>query len=52
MLKLIIILLVLAALGVLGLVVKGLLWLTLFAAIAFLIGAVWGWWKFKRPATQ
>lgn len=44
---LIIILLLLAALGILGAVVKGLLWLTLIAAIAFVAASIWGWTKLK-----
>ncbi len=38
---------VLLALGVLGAVVKGLLWLTLIAAIVFVVGAVFGYFRFK-----
>lgn len=38
---------VLLALGILGAVVKGLLWLTLIAVIVFLVGAVFGYFRFK-----
>ena len=47
MAALIIVLIVLAALGILGAIVKGLLWLTLIAAVAFAIAAVVGWSKLK-----
>ena len=47
MVPLIIVLVVLAALGILGAVVKGLLWLTLIAAIAFVVAAIYGWSKIK-----
>ncbi len=40
-------LLVLLAFGILGAVVKGLLWLTAIAALVFLIGAVFGYFRFK-----
>lgn len=44
---LIIILLLLAALGILGAVIEGLLWLTLIAAIVFVVAAIFGWTKLK-----
>lgn len=43
----IIALLVLLALGVLGAIVKGLLWLTAIAAVIFLVGALFGFVKFR-----
>jgi type IV secretory pathway TrbL component len=42
MIALIIILIILAVTGVLGFVVKGLLWLGIIAAILFVIGLIWG----------
>lgn len=47
MVGLLIVLVVLLALGVLGTVVKGLLWLTAVAAVLLLLGMAYGWWKFK-----
>ena len=38
---------VLLALGVLGAVLEGLLWLTAIAAIIFVIGALFGYFRFK-----
>ncbi len=42
-----IVLVILLLLGILGAVVKGLLWLTLIAVVLFIGGAVFGWLKFK-----
>ena len=42
---------VLFALGVLGAVVKGLLWLTAVAAIIFVGGAAFGSFKFKGSSS-
>ena len=42
-----IVLVILLLLGILGAVVKGLLWLTFIALVLFLGGAVFGWLKFK-----
>ena len=39
--------LVLLALGVLGVVVKGLLWLTAIAVIVFAAGAAYGYFRFR-----
>lgn len=39
--------LVLLALGVLGAVVKGLLWLTAIAVLIFVVGAAFGYFRFK-----
>jgi hypothetical protein len=38
---------VLLGLGLLGAVLEGLLWLTVIAAIIFVVGAVFGYFKFK-----
>jgi uncharacterized protein YqfA (UPF0365 family) len=38
---------VLLALGVLGAVVKGLLWLTAIAAIVFVLGAAFGYFRLR-----
>jgi len=46
-LLIILIALVLLALGVLGTVVKGLLWLTAIAVVILLIGAAYGYFRFK-----
>lgn len=45
MIVFILILILLAVTGVLGFVVKGLLWLGLIAVALFVIAAVWGWVK-------
>ncbi len=50
MLTLIVVLIVLAALGILGAVIKGLLWLTLLASIAFVIALAYGWSKLKSAS--
>ncbi len=47
LLWIIIAIVVLLALGILGAVVKGLLWLTLIAAILLVIGAVFGYFRFR-----
>jgi lysylphosphatidylglycerol synthetase-like protein (DUF2156 family) len=46
-LSVILIVIVLLALGVLGAIVKGLLWLTAIAAMVFVIGAVYGYVRFR-----
>ena len=48
---LILAIIVLLALGILGAVVKGLLWLTLIAVIVFVIGGVVGYSRFKGTST-
>jgi len=45
MIALILILILLAITGVLGFVIKGLLWLGIIAVVLFVIAAVWGWIK-------
>ncbi len=47
MFVLIIVVVLLAALGILGAVVKGLLWLTVLAAIAIVVALGYGWSKLK-----
>lgn len=47
MTALLIVLVILLALGILGTVVKGLLWLTLIAAILFVLGVAYGAWKLR-----
>ncbi len=47
MVVLLIVLVILAALGILGAVDKGLLWLTAIAAVLFVVGLVFGWTKFR-----
>lgn len=50
----IVIVIILLALGVLGVVVKGLLWLAIIAAVLVLIAAIYGWLKFRgstNPST-
>lgn len=42
MIALIIILIILAVTGVLGFVIKGLLWLGLIAVVLFVIALIWG----------
>jgi Flp pilus assembly protein TadB len=50
-LLIVLVLVVLLALGVLGAVLEGLLWLTAIAAIIFLIGAVFGYLRFKGSSS-
>lgn len=38
---------VLLAFGILGAILEGLLWLTVIAAIIFVVGAVFGYFRFK-----
>ncbi len=45
---LLIIVIVLFALGILGTVVKGLLWLTFIAAVLVLATVAYGWFRFRR----
>ncbi|WP_169805218.1 hypothetical protein [Nocardiopsis trehalosi] len=49
MLKLVMVLLVIwLVLAVVGVVVKGLLWLAAIAALLFVATAVWGWFQRQR----
>jgi hypothetical protein len=43
-----IILVILLALGVLGTVIEGLLWLTFIALVLVVASAVYGWFRFQR----
>ena len=43
----VIILVLLLLLGILGAVIKGLLWLTLIAVALFVAASAYGWFKFK-----
>ncbi len=52
MITLLIVLIVLAALGILGAVVKGLLWLTLVAAVLFVIAGAVGWSKLRSATAR
>ncbi|HET8930899.1 MAG TPA: hypothetical protein VFN21_09605 [Acidimicrobiales bacterium] len=45
---LLIIVIVLFALGILGAVVKGLLWLTFIAVVLIVAAIAYGWFRFKR----
>ncbi len=45
---LLVILVILLALGVLGAVIEGLLWLTLIALVLIAASAVYGWFRFQR----
>jgi hypothetical protein len=47
LLWIVLIVVALLVLGVLGAIVKGLLWLTLIAAVIFAVGAVVGYFRFK-----
>ncbi len=47
MTAIVIILILLVLLGVLGAVIKGLLWLTLIAVVLFVGASVYGWFKVK-----
>ncbi len=51
MTALIIVLIILLALGVLGAVVKGLLWLTAIALVLALAGMAFGWWRFRGSSS-
>jgi hypothetical protein len=51
LLVIVLIALALLALGVLGAVVKGLLWLTAIAVLIFAIGAVFGYFRLRRSRT-
>ena len=44
------IILLLAALGILGAVIEGLLWLTLIAGVLLVVGLVYGWSKLKASS--
>lgn len=52
MLLLIVVLVILAALGVLGFVIKGLLWLGLVAVVLFVVVGIAGWIKGKSSANR
>lgn len=45
---LLVIVLVLLALGILGAVIKGLLWLTLVAVVLIAGTIAYGWWRLRR----
>jgi hypothetical protein len=45
--RIILAIIVLLALGLLGAVLEGLLWLTAIAAIIFAVGAVFGYFRFE-----
>lgn len=46
----VIVLVLLLLLGILGAVIKGLLWLTLIAVVLIVAASAYGWFKFKtRP---
>ena len=47
MTAIVIILILLLLLGILGAIIKGLLWLTLIAVVLFIASGVYGWVKFK-----
>lgn len=47
MLTLLIVLIILAALGILGAVIEGLLWLTLIAGVLLGVSLAYGWFKLK-----
>ncbi len=47
MLTLVIVIILLAALGVLGTVIEGLFWLTVIAVVLILAGLAYGWTKYK-----
>jgi len=51
MTALILIIILLLVLGVLGAVIKGLLWLTLIAALFVVALVAYGWWKFRGTET-
>ncbi|MEP1123383.1 MAG: hypothetical protein ABJH68_05770 [Ilumatobacter sp.] len=46
-----IVLILLLLLGILGAVIKGLLWLTVIAIVLFVGAGVYGWFKFKRRSS-
>jgi hypothetical protein len=50
-LSIIVILLILFALGVLGVIIEGLLWLGLAALVVFAVGAAYGYVRLKRVGT-
>jgi hypothetical protein len=47
MVVLLIVVIILFALGILGAVVKGLLWLTLIAALLIVAAAAYGWFRLR-----
>lgn len=47
MIALLIIVIILFALGILGTVIKGLLWLTLIAAVLIVASVAYGWFKLR-----
>ena len=48
-LTIILIVVVLLALGILGVVIEGLLWLLAIASLIFVVGAVVGYFRFPNP---
>ncbi|MBV2365787.1 hypothetical protein ACFPZ0_24910 [Streptomonospora nanhaiensis] len=53
MLRLVLILLAIwLVLAILGAVVRGLIWLTVLAAVLFVVTAAWGWWQRQRGSTR
>lgn len=51
MIALILVLVVLLALGVLGAVVKGLLWITFIAVLLIVAAAAYGWFKLRGSSS-
>jgi len=52
MVVLLIVVIVLFALGILGAVVKGLLWLTLIAALLIVAAIAYGWFRLRSRLRQ
>ena len=50
LLTIILIVVVLLALGILGVVIEGLLWLLAIAALIFVVGAVVGYFRFRSSS--
>lgn len=48
MAAILIVVVLLLALGVLGAVLEGLLWLTAIAVVLVLVAVAYGWWRLKR----
>ena len=48
MIPLLIVVIILFALGILGAVVKGLLWLTFIAVVLVIAAAAYGWFKLRK----
>jgi hypothetical protein len=49
---LIVVIVILLLLGVLGAVIEGLLWLTLFAVVFIVAAAVYGWFKLRSGSSS